>query len=267
MQEILSLSDELGQQATYCIPGLEAGAQLSWKRQPALLVRVPLAVLRLQLLSCKPVARAHIVAWVQRTPCCEIAQMGLIVGSAAAVSPAIQLMPNHCRGGSIGFGWPGGLAAFVQKPLTSMGTCELSWRSRCGRSEDDVSRLELRACSMLMWRIVSAELLLLMLSLVMRKSSGLQLFSILDSASVTSSLLPPAHAHASWRQQMRPLRLLMASALQESTHHQAVPALSPGPASVSHLPWNACLLLYRHSHGGHCGCPGTSQIGMPVPAT
>ena len=48
------------------------------------------------------------------------------------------------------------------------------------------------------WRMVSAELLLLMLSLAMRKSSGVQLFSILDSASVTSSLLPPAHAHASW---------------------------------------------------------------------
>lgn len=92
-------------------------------------------------------------------------------------------------------GWPG-LAAFAQKPETSMGTCALSWRSRCGRSQDDVSRLELRACSMLIWRMVSAEALLLMLSLCMRMSSGLQLVSILDSASVTSSLLPPAQRPA-----------------------------------------------------------------------
>ena len=113
------------------------------------------------------------------------------------MSPATRSLPHHCLGGSIG--WTGGLAAFDQKPLTSMGICALSWRSRCGRSEDDVSRLEFRACSMLMWRIVSAELLLLMLSLAMRMSRGVQLFSILDSASVTSSLLPPARAHASWR--------------------------------------------------------------------
>lgn len=97
---------------------------------------------------------------------------------------------HYCLGRSMG--WPG-LAAFAQKPDTSMGMCALSWRA-CGLSPDDVSRLELRACSMLIWRMVSAELLLLMLSLAMRMSSGAQLVSILDSASVTSSVFPPASA-------------------------------------------------------------------------
>ena len=87
-----------------------------------------------------------------------------------------------------------GLAAFDQKPDMSMGMCELSWRSPCGRSPEDVSRLELRACSMLIWRIVSAEAVLLMLSLAMCMSRGAQLVSILDSASVTSSELPPVQA-------------------------------------------------------------------------
>ena len=91
-------------------------------------------------------------------------------------------------------GWPG-LAAFAQKPEMSMGMCALSWRSECGRSPDDVSRLELRACSMLIWRMVS-EALLLMLSLAMCMSRGAQLVSILESASVTSSEFPPAQAES-----------------------------------------------------------------------